>query len=134
MGSKAAWARRRAAEIRKELKWTLGFFCLGLALAELAIWVKGDRFMPELSGGDLGRLPVYLLLGAAAGGLYTAVKFVGEKNQEQVTVKSAILNGQIYLFLSGMVVLLSPLAFLPGVFYKCYQLGKLQDTINEEAR
>ena len=90
MGQSINRIQKRAKEIRKELWGALIFFTLGVLVAEFAFSQIGDNFMYDIQTESLGKLPVYLLLGAFAGGLYMTVRFVAEKNRTRVSVKDIV--------------------------------------------
>jgi hypothetical protein len=99
MGQSINRIQKRAKEIRKELWGVPIFFTLGVLVAEFAFSQIGDNFMYDIQSESLGKLPVYLLLGAFAGGLYMTVRFVAEKNRTRVTVKDIVSHSDGIRFL-----------------------------------
>lgn len=91
--------QKRAKEIRKELWGAPIFFTLGVLVAEFAFSKIGDNFMYDIQTESLGKLPVYLLLGLFAGGLYMTVRFVAEKNRTRVSVKDIVSHSDGIRFL-----------------------------------
>lgn len=126
--------QKRAKEIRKELWGAPIFFTLGVLVAEFAFSKIGDNFMYDIQTESLGKLPVYLLLGAFAGGLYMTVRFVAEKNRTRVTVKDIVSHSDGIRFLYLVLVLLSSVVFIPLVIYRFHQLIQLRDKEYEEMR
>ena len=108
MGQSINRIQKRAKEIRKELWGVPIFFTLGVLVAEFAFSQIGDNFMYDIQTESLGKLPVYLLLGAFAGGLYMTVRFVAEKNRTRVSVKDIVSHSDGIRFLYLALVLLSP--------------------------
>ena len=134
MGQSMNRIQKRAKEIRKELWGAPIFFTLGVLVAEFAFSQIGDNFMYDIQSESLGKLPVYLLLGSFAGGLYMTVRFVAEKNRTRITAKDVIFNFDGVRFLYLILVLLSPIVFVPLVIYRFHQLIQLRDEEYEEMR
>ena len=128
MGSKVVKARREAAEIRKVLWRALIAFTIGVLLAMLGFYSFGDKFLNDVCGTALGRLPAYLLLGAGAGGMYMIIQYVGEGVYNGKKPNMHVSFTMVY----ALMIVLAPLAFVWLLILRFYQLSKLKKIEMEE--
>lgn len=124
---RVAHRQKRIKEIRNELLLALAYFSFGILIGTAGYSSKGDRFLNNIPWlTDLAKyIPIYLLIGAWIGGFYLALKFVTEKINDPKSFMYYLK--ELYSVLLIVVTMAAPVAFIPLIIYRFYQMFKLHD-------
>lgn len=112
------------AAIKRYLRKCCYYFGVGLMLASAGFIAWGDGFFSELTGTFLGRLPVYLLLGLWASGMYVSGSHLTKwaETGHQVSILDAFYYYLFFLF-AGMFLL------IPSVVKRMKRLRELERSL-----